>query len=62
MVKAVQISDAEPESHDYSLSADLYRLQSWFKKVIKKTKMDSDKYQQFVHTVKEVSYLYFQCR
>ncbi|XP_052081163.1 ankyrin-3-like [Mytilus californianus] len=51
MVKAVQISDTEPESHDASLAADLYRLQSWYKKIIKMSSMDSDKYQQFVQTV-----------
>ncbi|CAG2209478.1 ANK [Mytilus edulis] len=54
MVKAVQISDTEPESHDSRLAADLYRLQSWYKKIIKMSSMDLDKYQQFVQTVNEV--------
>ncbi|CAC5422500.1 unnamed protein product [Mytilus coruscus] len=53
MAKAVQISNTEPESHDTSLSADLYRLQSWYKKMLKMKLMDSHQYQQFVQTVKE---------
>ena len=57
MVKAVQISKTEPESHDTSLSADLYRLQSWYKKMLKMTVMDSHQYQQYLQTVKEVSYV-----
>ncbi|XP_052085332.1 uncharacterized protein LOC127722974 isoform X11 [Mytilus californianus] len=54
MVKAVQIPNTEPESHDTSFAADLYRLQSWYKKIIKTTSMDSHQYQQFLHTVNEV--------
>ncbi|XP_063412615.1 uncharacterized protein LOC134695321 [Mytilus trossulus] len=54
MVKAEQISDTEPESHDTGLAADLYRLQSWYNKIIKMSSMDLDKYQQFVQTVNEV--------
>ncbi|CAG2227842.1 unnamed protein product [Mytilus edulis] len=54
MVKAVQISDTEPESHDSRLAADLYRLQSWYNKIIKMSSMDLDKYQQFVQTVNEI--------
>ncbi|XP_071144166.1 uncharacterized protein [Mytilus edulis] len=54
MVKAVEISDTEPESHDSRLAADLYRLQFWYKKIIKATNMDSHQYQQFVQTVKEI--------
>ncbi|CAG2210516.1 unnamed protein product [Mytilus edulis] len=54
MVKAIQISKTEPKSHDTSLSADLYRLQSWYKKILKMTVLDSHQYQQFVQTVKEV--------
>ncbi|CAC5360516.1 unnamed protein product [Mytilus coruscus] len=52
IVKAVQISNTEPESHETSLSADLYRLQSWYKKILKMIVMDSHQYQQFVQTVK----------
>ncbi|XP_071148573.1 uncharacterized protein [Mytilus edulis] len=54
MVKALQIPDTEPESHDSRLAADLYRLQSWYKKIIKMSSMDLDKYQQFVQTVNEI--------
>ncbi|XP_076083598.1 uncharacterized protein LOC143054464 isoform X3 [Mytilus galloprovincialis] len=54
MVKAVQISDTEPESHDSRLAADLYRLQSLYNKIIKMSSMDLDKYQQFVQTVNEI--------
>ncbi|VDI65286.1 Hypothetical predicted protein [Mytilus galloprovincialis] len=54
MVKAVQISNTEPASHDTSLSADLYRLQSWYKKMLKMTVMDSHQYQQYLQTVKEI--------
>ncbi|VDI00824.1 Hypothetical predicted protein, partial [Mytilus galloprovincialis] len=54
MVKAVQITDTEPEINDTSLAADLYRLQSWYKKIIKISSMDLDKYQQFVQTVKVI--------
>ncbi|VDI25232.1 Hypothetical predicted protein [Mytilus galloprovincialis] len=54
MVKAVQVSDTEPESNDTRLAADLYILQSWYKRIIKITTMDSHQYQQFVQTVKEI--------
>ncbi|XP_076084369.1 uncharacterized protein LOC143055111 [Mytilus galloprovincialis] len=54
MVKEIRISDTEPESHDTRLAADLYRLQSWYKKIIKMTAMDSQQYQQFVQTVKAI--------
>ncbi|VDI54100.1 Hypothetical predicted protein, partial [Mytilus galloprovincialis] len=54
MVKAVQILNTEPESHDTGLAADLYRLQSWYKEIIKMSSMDSQQYQQFVRTVNEV--------
>ncbi|VDI16414.1 Hypothetical predicted protein, partial [Mytilus galloprovincialis] len=54
MVKDIQISDTEPESHDSRLAADLYRLQSWYNKIIKMSSMDLDKYQQFVQTVNEI--------
>ncbi|XP_052065320.1 uncharacterized protein LOC127705092 isoform X2 [Mytilus californianus] len=54
MVKAVQIPNTEPDSHDISLSADLYRLQSWYKKIIKMRSMDSHKYQQFVETIQAI--------
>ncbi|VDI68418.1 Hypothetical predicted protein, partial [Mytilus galloprovincialis] len=54
MVKAVQILNTEPESHDTGLAADLYRLQSWYKEIIKMSSMDLDKYQQFVQTVNEI--------
>ncbi|XP_052085325.1 uncharacterized protein LOC127722974 isoform X5 [Mytilus californianus] len=54
MVKAVQIPNTEPESHDTSLAADLYRLQYWYKEIIKMSSMDLDKYHQFVQTVKVV--------
>ncbi|CAC5380880.1 unnamed protein product [Mytilus coruscus] len=54
MVKAVQIPNTEPDSHDTSLSADLYRLQSWYKKIIKMTSMDSHQYQQFVETIQAI--------
>lgn len=56
LVTAVQISKTEPKSHGTSLSADLYRLQSWYKKILKMTVLDSHQYQQFVQTVKEVRY------
>ncbi|CAC5386504.1 unnamed protein product [Mytilus coruscus] len=51
MVKEIQISDTEPES---SLSADLYRLQSWYKKILNMTTMESKQYQQFVQIVKAI--------
>ncbi|CAG2190247.1 unnamed protein product [Mytilus edulis] len=54
MVKAVQISNKEPESHDTSLSADLYRLQSWYKKMLKMKLMNSHQYQQYVQRVREI--------
>ncbi|XP_052075397.1 uncharacterized protein LOC127712830 [Mytilus californianus] len=54
MVKAVQIPNTEPDSHDTSLSADLYRLQSWYKKIIKMTSMDSHQYQQFVEIIQAI--------
>ncbi|CAG2194550.1 unnamed protein product [Mytilus edulis] len=49
-----QILDTEPERHHISLSADLYRLQSLYKKMLKMTIMDSHQYQQFVQTVNEI--------
>ncbi|XP_071138342.1 uncharacterized protein [Mytilus edulis] len=54
MVKAVQISNTKPESHETNLSADLYRLQFWYKKILRMTVMDSHQYRQFVRTVKEI--------
>ncbi|XP_076080185.1 uncharacterized protein LOC143050992 [Mytilus galloprovincialis] len=54
MVKAVQISNIELERHDTSLSADLYRLQSWYKKMLKMKLMNSHQYQQYVQRVKEI--------
>ncbi|XP_076080659.1 uncharacterized protein LOC143051648 [Mytilus galloprovincialis] len=54
MVKAVQISNKEPESHDTSLSADLYRLQSWYKKMLKMKLMNSHQYQQYFQRVREI--------
>ncbi|VDH96865.1 Hypothetical predicted protein [Mytilus galloprovincialis] len=57
MFKEIQISNTEPESHDTSLSADLYRLQSMYKKIIKMSSMDLHQYQQFVQTANEVRYL-----
>ncbi|XP_071160725.1 uncharacterized protein [Mytilus edulis] len=54
MVKDVQILDTEPERHHISLSADLYRLQYLYKKMLKMTIMDSHQYQQFVQTVNEI--------
>ncbi|CAG2209439.1 unnamed protein product [Mytilus edulis] len=54
MVTAVQISNTKPENHDISLSADLYRLTSWYKKMLKMTVIDSHQYQQLVQTVKEI--------
>lgn len=56
MVKCVQISKTELESHDTSLSADLYRLQSLYKQMLKMKLMNSHQYKQFVQTVKKVSY------
>ncbi|CAG2210234.1 unnamed protein product [Mytilus edulis] len=50
MVKDVQTANTEPESKDTSLSADIYRLQYWYKKIIKMTAMASHQYQQFVET------------
>ena len=57
MVKAVQMSNTKPERHDTSLSADLYRLEYWYKQILKMTVMDSHQYQQYLQTVKEVSYV-----
>ncbi|CAG2243161.1 unnamed protein product [Mytilus edulis] len=54
IVKDVHVSGTEPEINDTNLPADLYRLQSWYKKIIKMTSMDSHQYQQFVKTVNEV--------
>ncbi|XP_063436681.1 uncharacterized protein LOC134718119 [Mytilus trossulus] len=54
MVKTVQVSNTKPESHDTSLSADLYRLQSWYNKMLEMTLMDSHQYQQFVQTVRKI--------
>ncbi|VDI04473.1 Hypothetical predicted protein [Mytilus galloprovincialis] len=54
IVKDVHVSDTEPEIDDTNLPADLYRLQSWYKKIITMTSMDSHQYQQFVKTVNEV--------
>ncbi|VDI14709.1 Hypothetical predicted protein [Mytilus galloprovincialis] len=54
MLKCVQISKTEPESHDTSLSADLYRLQFLYKQMLKMKLMNSHQYQQFVQTVKKI--------
>ncbi|XP_076080656.1 uncharacterized protein LOC143051645 [Mytilus galloprovincialis] len=54
MVKGVNVSNTKPESHDTSLSADVYRLQSLYKKILRMTVMDSHQYQQFVRKVKEI--------
>ncbi|XP_076084414.1 uncharacterized protein LOC143055160 [Mytilus galloprovincialis] len=54
VVKAVQISDTEPEINNTSLPADLYRLQFWYKNIIKMSSMDSQQYQHFFRTVNEV--------
>ncbi|XP_076116866.1 uncharacterized protein LOC143084339 [Mytilus galloprovincialis] len=54
MVKDVQIAKTEPESKDTSLSADIYRLQYWYKKIIKMTAMASHQYQQFVETTQAI--------
>ncbi|XP_071123629.1 uncharacterized protein [Mytilus edulis] len=54
MVKDVQIAKTEPERHDTSLSADLYRLQFWYKKIINMTTMELQEYQQFVETTQAI--------
>ncbi|XP_071123631.1 uncharacterized protein [Mytilus edulis] len=54
MVKDVQIAKTEPERHDTSLSADLYRLQFWYKKIITMTTMELQEYQQFVETTQAI--------
>ncbi|CAG2206753.1 unnamed protein product [Mytilus edulis] len=54
MVKDVQIAKTEPERHDTSLSADLYRLQCWYKKIITMTTMELQEYQQFVETTQAI--------
>ncbi|VDI64950.1 Hypothetical predicted protein [Mytilus galloprovincialis] len=54
MVKDVQIAKTEPERHDTSLSADLYRLQFWYKKIFTMTTMELQEYQQFVETTQAI--------
>ncbi|VDI76645.1 Hypothetical predicted protein, partial [Mytilus galloprovincialis] len=56
MVKEIQIADTEPEPeiHDTGLAADLYRLQSWYKKILNMKTMDLQQYQQFFQTVKVI--------